>query len=65
MSSSIILFSNLIFHSVETIRIPKKFNNFSSCEILIFQMVELIFLFYKLLNFTELLIIENYQILYY
>ena len=59
MSYSIILFSNLIFHFLKIIWTPKIFNNFSSCEILIFQMVELflfIFLivkFYKIVNHSK------------
>ena len=45
MSYSIILFSNLIFHFLEVIWTPKIFYNFSNCEILIFQMVKIDFLF--------------------
>ena len=66
MSYSIILFSNLIFHFLESIRTPKIFNNFSRCEILIFQMVELnffifqIFKFYKIVNYRKLV---NYYII--
>ena len=41
MSYSIVLCSNLIFHFLEIIWTPKIFNSFSSCEILILQMVEL------------------------
>ena len=59
MSYSIILFSNLIFHFLEIIWIPKMFKNFSSCEIFIFQMVELFVLFSELLDFKKLLIIAN------
>ena len=40
------LFSDLIFHLLEIIRTPEIFNNFSSCEILIFQMVELYFFYF-------------------
>ena len=48
MSYSIVLFSNLIFNILEIIWTPEIVNNFSSCEILIFQMVKLMFLFSKL-----------------
>ena len=41
----------------------KIFNNFSRCEILILQMVELDFLGSKFFNFTKLLIIENESII--
>ena len=60
MSYSIIVFWNLIFHFLGITLTPTKIlNNFSSCEILIFQMVEY-FYFFKLLQFTTLLIIANY-----
>ena len=60
MSYSIILFPNLIFYFLVIIWTPKIFNNFPICDILIVQMVELIFfLFFELSNFTKLLIIEN------
>ena len=52
MSYSIILFFNLIFNFLEIIRTPKIFNNFSSCEILIFQIVEF-FLSLKFLIITN------------
>ena len=55
----IILFLNSMFHFLDIIRTPKIFNNFSSCEILIFKMLELFFSFSKLLNFIKLLIIAN------
>ena len=64
MSYSIVLFSNLIFHLLEIIWTHKIFNNFSSCDILIFQMLELkFFLFSKLSNLTKLLIIANKSII--
>ena len=59
MSYSIILFSNLIFHFLEIIWTLRIFNIFSSCEILIFQMIDYYFLFSELLNLKKLLIIEN------
>ena len=58
MSYSIILFSNLIFHFLEIIWTPKIFNNFSSCETLIFQMVELNCLIFQIVKFYE---IVNYR----
>ena len=54
MSYSIILFLNMIFYFLEIIWTPKIFNNFSSREILIFQIVELNFF-----SFSELLIIAK------
>ena len=64
MSYSIVLFSNLIFHFLEIIWTPKIFNNFSSWEILIFQIVELTFFqFSKSSNFTKPLIIANQSII--
>ena len=46
MSYSTVLFSNLSFHMLEILWTLKIFNNFSSCEILIYQVVELLFFFY-------------------
>ena len=60
MSYSIILFSNLIFHFLKIIWTLKIFYNFSSCEIMIFHMVELnlfifqIVKFYKIVNYSKL-----------
>ena len=60
------LFDNFIFHFLEIIWTPKIFNNFSSCEILIFQIVELNFFifqivkFYKIVNYSKLV---NYSII--
>ena len=60
MSYLIILFSNLIFYFIEIIWTPKIFINASSCEILIFQTVELnFFIFqivkiYKIFNYSKL-----------
>ena len=56
MSYSIVLSSNLIFIFLEIIWTPKIFDNFLSCDILIFQMVEFFFIFqiakfYKLVNY--------------
>ena len=47
MSYSIVLFPNLIFNILEIIWTPEIFNNCSRCEILIFQIVEVL-LFSKL-----------------
>ena len=63
MSYSTVLFSNLIFHILEIIRTLQIFNNFSSFEILVFQMVEFIFLFSKLLSFENFLIIAHLSII--
>ena len=67
MRYSITLFSNLIFHFLEIIRTPKIFNSFSSCDILIFETVELNFVFffqivkfYKNVNYSKLF---NYYII--
>ena len=58
MSYSIV-FSNLIFYILEILRTPKIFDNFSSCEIFIFQIVELIcFYFRNILKFNK---IVNYR----
>ena len=66
MNYSINLFSNLIFHFLEIIQTAKILNNVSSCEILIFQTVELFFFISRILKFYE---IVNYkkisQLLYY
>ena len=58
MSYSIILFSNLILHFLEILWTPKIFNNFSSCEILSVQMVELFFFLFQIVKFY---IIFNYS----
>ena len=60
MSYSIVLFSNLVFHVLEIIWTLKIFNNFSSWEILIFQIVELIFVISQIGKFDKIL---NYNIL--
>ena len=49
MSYSIILFSNLIFRFVDKI-----LNNFSSCEILSFQIVELDFFIFQIVKFYKI-----------
>ena len=61
------LFDNSVFQNfLEFIQTPKIFNNFSSCEIRIFQMVELNFFisqiveFYKIFNHRKL---DNYYII--
>ena len=50
MSYSIVSFSNSIFNILEIISTPEIFNNFSSCEIFISQMVELIFFIFQIRN---------------
>ena len=54
MNYSIALFSDLIFNISEIISIPEIFNNFSSCEVLDFQMVELIFFYIPNYKFLKL-----------
>ena len=51
--NSIILFSNLIFYFLEIIWTPEIFNDFSSCEILIFQMVKLNFFIFHIVKFHK------------
>ena len=71
MSYSIVLFSNFIFNILQILWTPKIFNNFSSCEILIFEMVELfvfifqIVKFYKIVSYSKLVnyYLENWLIL--
>ena len=52
------LFWNLIFHFLEIIWTPKILNNFSSCKILIFQMMELILFTFHIVEFYK---IGNYS----
>ena len=62
MSHSNILFSNLIFHFLQIIWTPNIFNNFSSCEILIFQMVESNSFIFQIVKFYKI-VIENNSII--
>ena len=63
MSYSIVLFSNLILHILKIIWMLKIFNNFSSWDIDFPNGKINLILFFKLLNFTKLLITANYLIL--
>ena len=56
MSDSIVLFLNLIFHILQILWTPKILNDFSSCEILTFQMI---FIFQIVQFKKKLLIIAN------
>ena len=61
MSYSIVLFSNLIFNILEIIWTPEICLKISSCEILIFQMVELISFILQIKNFWVKFKLSNDQ----
>ena len=61
--SSIVSFSNFIFNILEIICMTEIFNNFLSCEILIFRMVELIFFLFQIRNFWNWKFLGGIQII--
>ena len=63
MSNWIVLFLNLISNILEIIWMPEIFDNFSSCKILIFQMIELIFFIFKIRNFWNKKFLGGIQII--